>query len=166
MTTTPVDALTGSNTDYGIFAASNASTAASTGSTSSDSQMFLQLMVAQMQYQDPDNPTDTSTMLQQNATFTEVQAVQEMTQEMQMMLSSQVAFGGAAMVGKQVSYVDGNGDTQTGTVQGASFTGSGPVLSVDGASVPLNSIASVGDTGTTGTTSSTTSSTGSTTSAS
>lgn len=148
MTTTPVDALTGSNTDYGIFAASNASTAASSSSTSSDSQMFLQLMVAQMQYQDPDNPTDTSTMLQQNATFTEVQAVQEMTQEMQMMLSSQVAFGGAAMVGKQVSYVDGNGDTQTGTVQGASFTGSGPVLNIDGTSVPLNSIASIGDTGT------------------
>jgi flagellar basal-body rod modification protein FlgD len=105
--------------------------------------MFLQLMVAQMKYQDPMNPTDTSTMLTQNATFTEVQAIQEMQSEMGMVLSSQLAFGSAAMIGKTVSWVDANGTTQSGTVDGATFTTSGPVVNVGDQQVAVSSIASV-----------------------
>jgi flagellar basal-body rod modification protein FlgD len=139
VTVTPI------SSDYGIFAANATSSAASSSSTSSDSDMFLQLMVAQLKYQDPMNPTDSSTMLTQNATFTEVQAIQEMQDEMGMVLSSQIAFGSAAMIGKNVSWVDANGNTQSGTVSGASFTSSGPVLTVGDQQVALNSVAAVGD---------------------
>lgn len=167
MTVTPI------SSDNGIFAANSASTASSTGSTSEDSNMFLQLMVAQMKYQDPMNPTDTSTMLTQNATFTEVQAIQEMQSEMGMVLSSQLAFGSAAMIGQNVSWVDANGTTQSGTVSGVSYTTSGPVVSVGDQQVSLNSIGAIGtiapstssDTGTTsGSTTGTTSGTTGTTS--
>jgi flagellar basal-body rod modification protein FlgD len=125
-----------------MFAA-NAATSTS-GSTNNDSQMFLQLMVAQMKYQDPMNPTDTSSMMAQNATFTEVQAIQEMQSEMGMVLSSQLAFGSAAMIGKNVSWIDANGVTQSGTVTGASFTSSGPVLSVGNQQIAMSDVASVG----------------------
>jgi flagellar basal-body rod modification protein FlgD len=136
MTVSPV------SNDYGMFAA-NAATSTS-GSTNNDSQMFLQLMVAQMKYQDPMNPTDTSSMMAQNATFTEVQAIQEMQSEMGMVLSSQLAFGSAAMIGKNVSWIDANGVTQSGTVTGASFTSSGPVLSVGNQQIAMSDVASVG----------------------
>ena len=165
MTVTPI------SSDYGIFAANAASTSGSS-TTSSDSDMFLQLMVAQLKYQDPMNPTDSSTMLTQNATFTEVQSINEMTSEMGMLLSAQLAFGATSMIGKNVSWVDANGNTQSGTVSGASFTSSGPVLTVGDQQVALNSVAAVGDvsattdSSTTGTTSSgTTSSTDTSTNA-
>jgi flagellar basal-body rod modification protein FlgD len=141
MTTTPVEGV-----PNGIFAPSTAASANTSG-TQADSQMFLQLMVAQLQYQDPMNPADTSEMLSQNATFTEVQAIQEMQQEMEMQLSSQLAFGATAMIGKQVSWTDAaTGDAKSGTVQGATFTAQGPVLNVDGTDVPLTSVESVGTT--------------------
>lgn len=145
MTVSPI------TSDYGIFAANNASstsstsgTSSTTGSGSDDSQMFLQLMVAQMKYQDPMNPTDSSQMLTQNAIFTEVQAVQEMQSEMGMVLSSQLAFGSASMVGKNVSWVDANGAVQSGAVDSVDFSPSGPVVNVGGQQVALNSIGSVG----------------------
>lgn len=136
--------------DYGMFAANATSSAAGASSTKSDSDMFLQLMVAQMKYQDPMNPTDSSTMLTQNATFTQVQAIQEMQNEMGMVLSSQLAFGSAAMIGKNVSWMDANGQTQSGIVDGASFTSSGPMLNVGDQQIAVSAIASVdGGTGTT-----------------
>jgi len=135
----PIDATAGT---YGIFAPSTAS-AADTASTKADQQQFLQLMVAQLRYQDPMNPTDSSQFLAQNATFTQVQAIQEMQQEMEMALSAQLAFGATAMIGKQVSWIDAAGVTQSGTVDGTTFTSSGPVLSVGNESVALNAIATV-----------------------
>jgi flagellar basal-body rod modification protein FlgD len=131
--------------DYGIFAA-NASSTTGQANTQADSDMFLKLMVAQMKYQDPMNPTDSSQMLTQNAIFTEVQAVQEMQKEMGMVLSSQMAFGTAAMIGQNVSWVDANGALQTGKATGAAFGASGPVLLVGDQQVPVSSIAGLGDT--------------------
>jgi len=132
--------------DYGMFVANDASTASATSSSSDDSNMFLQLMVAQMKYQDPMNPTDTSSMLTQNATFTEVQAIQEMQSEMGMVLSSQLASSSVAMIGKSVSWVDANGSLKSGTATGTVYTSSGPVLMVGDEQVPVSSIAGVGDT--------------------
>ena len=134
--------------DYGMFVASNASASSASSSLAGDSDMFLQLMVAQMKYQDPMNPADTSTMLTQNATFTQVQAIQEMQSEMGMVLSSQLAFGAAAMIGKDVSWVDATGALKTGTATGAAFASSGPVVLVGDEQVPVSSIAGLGDTST------------------
>lgn len=130
--------------DYGIFAA-NASSTTGQATTQADSDMFLKLMVAQMKYQDPMNPTDSSQMLTQNAIFTEVQAIQEMQSEMGLLLSSQLAFGSAAMVGQKVSWVDSNGLVKSGTVNSVDFTTAGPVANVGDEQIPINSIASVGD---------------------
>jgi flagellar basal-body rod modification protein FlgD len=137
MTTSSVEGVAN-----GIFAPADA-TAADTSGTQQDSDMFLQLMVAQLKYQDPMNPTDSSTMLTQNATFTEVQSMQELQKEMSMLLSSQLAFGAASMIGKQVSWTDADGNVQSGTVSGTTFAASGPTLSVNGTDVPVASVTTV-----------------------
>jgi flagellar basal-body rod modification protein FlgD len=134
--------------DYGMFAA-NASSSTGQETTQADSDMFLKLMVAQMKYQDPMNPTDSSQMLTQNAIFTEVQAIQEMQSEMGLLLSSQLAFGSAAMVGQKVTWVDANGTVKSGTVDSVDFTTSGPVANVGDEQIPINSVASIGDRATT-----------------
>ena len=132
--------------DFGMFAASNATGATGTANTQADSKMFMSLMVAQMKYQDPMNPADTSTMLTQNATFTQVQAVQEMQKEMGLVLSSQLASSTVAMIGKDVSWVGDDGAMKTGTATGTVYTPNGPVLLVGDEQVPIASIAGVGDT--------------------
>lgn len=125
-----------------------------------DKDMFLQLMVAQLRYQDPMNPTDSSQFLSQNAQFTALEKMQDVADQTAALLSSQVAFGSAGLVGKSVTWLDDQGNTVPGTVDGVTFGASGPVLDIDGASVLLSQVQSV-DAGST--TSSTTGSSTSTT---
>ena len=44
--------------------------------TRCDKDMFLQLLVAQMRYQDPTNPTDSSQFLAQSAQFTALEKME------------------------------------------------------------------------------------------
>jgi flagellar basal-body rod modification protein FlgD len=111
--------------------------------------MFLKLLVAQMKYQDPMNPTDSSQFLSQTAQFTSLEKMTTLADQMSSLLQSQMAFGASGMIGKSVTYTDDQGLPQTGTVTGASFLSTGPTLTIDGTSVPLTSLTSVGDTTTT-----------------
>lgn len=70
----------------------------SSSKTTLDVDQFLQLMVAEMQNQDPLEPTDNSDYMAQLATFTQVEATKEMnTNTLQSMASD--------LVGKQVIMV-------------------------------------------------------------
>lgn len=122
--------------------------AAATSNTSSlgDQNTFLQLMVAQMKYQDPMNPTDSSQFLSQTAQFTALEKMTSVADQMSALVQSQMAFGAGAMIGQNVHWTDDSGATQSGTVTGASFLSTGPTLTIDGASVPLTSVTSVGAT--------------------
>lgn len=141
--------------------------AQSTASTSGfgDQQVFLELMVAQMRYQDPLNPTDSSEFMAQTAQFTALEKMQAVADQTAMLLSSQLAFGASSMIGQTVRWYDDAGAEQSGTVQGTTYLSTGPVLSVDGHQVPITDVISVGEaptisppapTGTTGTTGTTT----------
>jgi flagellar basal-body rod modification protein FlgD len=101
-------------------------------------------MVAQLRYQDPMNPADSSQFLSQNAQFTALEKMQDVADQTAALLNSQVAFGSAGLVGKSVTWLDDQGNTVPGTVDGVTFGASGPVLDVDGASVTLAQIQSIG----------------------
>ena len=53
--------------------ASTSSTADGLGSNGVNADTFLQLLVAQLQYQNPDSPVDSTQFLAQTASFEEVQ---------------------------------------------------------------------------------------------
>jgi flagellar basal-body rod modification protein FlgD len=125
----------------GLLAAAGSSTAAS--SSTNDQDMFLQLLVAQLKYQDPMNPTDSTEFMSQNAQFTALSKMQDVADGMNQLLAVQMSFGAAGMIGRQVSWVDANGATQTGVASGVSFPSTGPVLTVDGTSVPVASVTAV-----------------------
>jgi len=119
----------------------------STGSTqgaAADQDMFLQLLVAQLKYQDPMNPADTTQMMSQNAQYSALQEMQKVSAGMNQLLSAQLSFGAAGMLGRQVSYLDANGAAQSGIPSGVSFLPTGPVLTIDGADIPVSSITAVG----------------------
>jgi flagellar basal-body rod modification protein FlgD len=116
--------------------------AASSGSTT-DKDMFLDLMVAQLRYQDPMNPADSGEFLAQNAQFTALEKMQDVADQTAALLSAQVTFGAAGLVGKNVSYLDEDGNPASGLVQSVTYDASGPMLVVDDAFVGLGQVTSV-----------------------
>jgi flagellar basal-body rod modification protein FlgD len=116
--------------------------AASSGSTT-DKDMFLDLMVAQLRYQDPMNPADSGEFLAQNAQFTALEKMQDVADQTAALLSAQVTFGAAGLVGKNVSYLDADGTSTSGLVQSVTYDASGPMLVVDEAFVSLGQVTSV-----------------------
>ena len=114
----------------------------STGS-SSDKEMFLNLMVAQLRYQDPMNPADSGEFLAQNAQFTSLEKMQDVADQTAALLSAQISFGAAGMVGKNVSYVNSDGTTASGVVGSVSYSASGPQLQIGDTSVTLGQISTI-----------------------
>jgi flagellar basal-body rod modification protein FlgD len=111
---------------------------------------FLKLLVAQLKYQDPSSPVDSSQFMAQTAAFTQVEKLDAMAKDSAANLALQQGLAASALVGRTVSYVDENGITQRGVVTSASFGGSGsaePAVHIGDTAVPLSSIVSVDDGG-------------------
>lgn len=90
---------------------SSLSTSATTNNNSMDKEAFLQLLVAQMKYQDPLEPTSNTEYISQYAQFSQVESLQNMSASMDLQRAS-------ALVGQEV-YVKTTGATgETTLVQG------------------------------------------------
>ncbi|MBS42789.1 MAG: flagellar hook capping protein [Nocardioides sp.] len=120
-------------------------TGTSSQTSSTDKEMFLQLMVAQLRYQDPLNPADTGEFLSQSAQFTALETMQSVAEQTALVVGAQLAFGAAGLVGRDVSYQLEDGTTGSGRVHGVSFEASGAVLDVDGTSVPMGLVLGVAE---------------------
>jgi flagellar basal-body rod modification protein FlgD len=82
----------------------------------SQKDMFLKLLVAQMKYQDPSNPASSSELMAQNATFTQVEKLEEIATQNASLLALQRSSSAGALVGRTVSYTDETGAKRTGLV--------------------------------------------------
>lgn len=79
-------------------------TATSTDSNQLNQDTFLKLLVAQMKYQDPLSPTDSTQFLTQTAQFTEVSTLQQISADQQAMQHTNELLAASGMVGRGVSY--------------------------------------------------------------
>jgi flagellar basal-body rod modification protein FlgD len=147
-----IGAIEGTTAPYGVVQSAQGGSSTTgnglgvtaTGSTA-DKDMFLQLLVAQMKYQDPMNPTDSSQFLAQSAQFTSLEKMQLVADQTSMLLGAQMAFGANGMVGRTVTYTLEDGTEGTGVVHGVTFGAEGPVLDVDGVEVPISGVVTVTD---------------------
>jgi flagellar basal-body rod modification protein FlgD len=129
---------------FGTAPAAGTDTGAiTTTSKTADKDMFLQLLVAQMKYQDPMNPTDSSQFLAQSAQFTALEKMQTVADQTAQLVQSQMAFGASGLVGRTVTWTSSDGVAQTGQVGGVTFGTDGPLLDVAGSQVPLGQVQSV-----------------------
>ncbi len=99
-----------------------ATTPTSTSTSGDNAQvtenMFLKLLVAQMKYQDPMNPVDSTQFLTQTAQFTELETLQKIETEQSAQQSASQMLAASSMVGRQVSYslaLNGQAATPVGT---------------------------------------------------
>lgn len=104
---------------------------------------FLQLLVAQLKYQDPSSPTDSTEFLAQTAQFTMVEKLTALADLAESNTISSNNLAAASLVGRQVSWLDADGTTHTGVVESARFGSAGPVLVVDGEDVAFESVSAV-----------------------
>jgi flagellar basal-body rod modification protein FlgD len=79
-------------------------------------EVFMQLLVAQMRYQDPSKPVDSSQMMAQTATFTQVEKLEELATQNAAMLVLQEASTAGSMVGRTATYTDSDGASVSGKI--------------------------------------------------
>src|SRR4051794_31376940 len=84
--------------------ATNAPSADTSGSNSLNENTFLTLLVAQLKYQDPMNPADSTQFLTQTAQFTEVETLQRMEKEQATAQAASQVLAASAMIGRPVTY--------------------------------------------------------------
>ncbi|GAT71150.1 flagellar hook capping protein [Planomonospora sphaerica] len=126
----------------GATTTATSAAATSSGNSRLDKDTFLKLLVAQMRYQDPSNPTDTSAFMSQTAQFTEVERMEELVKQQGELLAAQLQLSASSLVGKTVGYTGPDGTDAVGVVTSASF-GSSPTLRVGNTDVPLSSVKEV-----------------------
>ncbi|MCR5403337.1 MAG: hypothetical protein K6E91_05870, partial [Butyrivibrio sp.] len=107
-----------------------------------DKDAFMQILVAQMKYQDPMEPTSNTEYISQYATFTQVEQLSNMASAMSMSRASE-------MVGKTVvisEAVEGGGtkDTQ-GVVDFVTYQGNKAYLNIDGVNYNIDDVTQVLD---------------------
>lgn len=114
--------------------------------TSEDLTMtdFYKLMAAQMQYQDPDNPMDTSELM---ATLVQSKMITALAQ----MTSTNMITYATSMLGKDVTLAEvdalgrGTGEYTKATITGVSLAGESPTVYVGDKAYSMSQIMSVGD---------------------
>ncbi|WP_227317950.1 flagellar hook assembly protein FlgD [Cedecea davisae] len=110
------------NNDASTFSTGNDSNVANNGSAAGMNSLFMQLLVAQIQNQDPLNPTDGTEYVSQLAQLTQVQSMETMSQ---LMANSSV------LMDNLQTLTTGNLVGQKVMVQSDSFTSDG-TTNVDG----------------------------------
>lgn len=103
---------------------------------------FLQLMMDQLQNQDPLSPDDPTQYLSELAQFSSLEQENSIASSTASQASQSSASSALSLLGHSVSYTDSSGVSQTGTVSKVDFTStSGPTLTIGTASgVPLTSV--------------------------
>ncbi len=107
-----------------------------------DKDAFLQLLVAQMKYQDPLEPTSNTEYISQYATFSQVEQMQNMSSSMELSRAS-------SMVGQLVNVetTDTNGETKEiqGVVEYVTYENNKAFVSIDGTIYSADDVKAVVD---------------------
>ncbi len=117
-------------------------TKATASGNSMDKEAFLQLLVAQMKYQDPLEPTSNTEYISQYATFSELEQMQNMSANMTLSRASE-------MVGKEVIVESTSDSGKTTTVQGqvesVSYQANKAYVSIDGTLYSVDDVVQIVD---------------------
>ena len=138
--------ITGTN---GTSAASNAAmytgTTTATGTTGNaelGKDAFLNLLVAQLKYQDPTSPTDSSQFMAQTAQFTMVEKMEELAKSTTAMVNAQNLASATSLVGRQITWTEGTA-SKTGVVSAVTMNNGTAQLSVGDLTVDLSAVTKV-----------------------
>ncbi|MBO6256336.1 MAG: hypothetical protein J6O49_22265 [Bacteroidaceae bacterium] len=106
-----------------------------------DKDAFMQILVAQMKYQDPMEPTSNTEYISQYATFTQVEQLSNMANAMSLSRASE-------MVGKTVVITQTNAENGTtseiqGVVDYVTYSGNKAYLNINGTAYDIDNVSQV-----------------------
>lgn len=107
-----------------------------------DKDAFLQLLVAQMKYQDPLEPTSNTEYISQYATFSQVEQMQNMAATMELTRASSLV---GQMVEIRTTDSNGNARSVQGTVEYVVYENNKAFVSVDGSLYSADDVKAVID---------------------
>ena len=111
-------------------------TMASSSSTQATNGMgkdtFMKLLVAQMSNQNPMEPTDDKEMIAQMTQFSTLEQITNMATESTKSATASQMSQAVNLLGRTVTYLDTDGNKQTGTVDQVSMVNGAPNLTVGG----------------------------------
>ena len=90
-----------------------------------DLDSFLDLLIAEMQNQDPLDPLDNSELLQQVSQIREIGATNKLTETLDAVLTGQNLSTASGLIGKQVRALTDENENVSGVVDKVSVEGSG-----------------------------------------
>jgi flagellar basal-body rod modification protein FlgD len=103
---------------------------------------FLKLLVAQLKYQNPMEPVDSSQFMAQTAQFSMVERLESMEKATTELLASERSRAATGLLGNQITWKD-NGVEKTGVVTGVRMGADGSTLVVGDKDVPYASVTKV-----------------------
>lgn len=131
---------TKTTTPNGTAAAGSGSGSGSSALQGMGSEAFMKLLVAQMKYQNPMQPTDGTQYMAQISQYAMVEQLQKVSQGQQEASTYQRAMIASSMIGKQVAGVNDAGQAVSGQVTGVSFQAGKPVLVTTGGQLPIDKV--------------------------
>lgn len=110
-----------------------------------DSQAFMNLMMKQLQYQDPMEPVSNTDFIAQQAQFSQLSTTQDMSSNI---ASNNAATQAMSLVGKTVTLTDpdDNSKTITGKVESSTIKGTKSTINVNGKDYSMSYLKSVNNT--------------------
>jgi flagellar basal-body rod modification protein FlgD len=124
-------------------AAASTSTPAASAAPPLSSQTFLNLLVAQLKYQDPTNPTTGTEMMTQTAQMYTVQALQAIQTQDTASAAAEGTMATSSMIGKNVTAIATDGTSVSGLVTGVSVGTTGPLLQIGDKDAPLSGVTTI-----------------------
>lgn len=108
-----------------------------------DKQAFLKLLVAQMKYQDPMQPTENTEYVSQLAQFSSLEAMNNVSQSVDLQRATGLI--GKVVTAEKSDSVTGVTKEKTGSVQFVSQSGSKTYVTIDGDQYELDEVSKVWD---------------------
>jgi flagellar basal-body rod modification protein FlgD len=108
-----------------------------------DKNAFLQLLVAQMQYQDPMQPQDSTAFVAELAQFSALEQMMNLVQEVQTEVTAATASYETQLIGRSVQVSGSDGNVVTGVVSGVRWVNGQPMLVIGGQTYNMTDLISV-----------------------
>lgn len=148
----PISAVAGSTIDPTRLAPINQTfmedfglpTAGPENNTTIDKDAFLKLLVAQLKYQDPLNPSSSEEFISTTAQFTTVEQLTKLTEQGESQAANSAMTTASALVGREVTVIDELGMRVTATVDRAQLVSGRVQLQTDRGMLGLDQILGIG----------------------
>lgn len=105
-----------------------------------DSEVFLKLLVTQLANQDPSSPMNTNEMIAQTTQLASMEQLTQLTSTTTESFALSMRQTAAALIGREATYTDADGEEQRGVVTSVSFAGAVPKVTIGADSILLDAV--------------------------